>query len=57
MQNSFTNPCRYDDLRARGHSYGRTLCSVADRLLVVACVLLQRIAFDPNHRVLPAAAA
>src|SRR6185437_2127340 len=45
-------PCRrrYAALRARGHSYGRALRGVADRLLGVACVLLQRqVLFDPNH--------
>jgi len=41
---------RYDALRARGHSYGRALRGVADRLLGVACVLLRRQAlFDPDH--------
>jgi hypothetical protein len=41
---------RYAALRARGHPYGRALRSVADRLLGVACVLLQRqVLFDPNH--------
>src|SRR3954449_360892 len=41
---------RYETLRARGHSYGRALRSVGDRLLGVACVLLQRqTLFDPNH--------
>ena len=41
---------RYVVLRARGHSYGRALRGVADRLLAVACVLLQRRAmFDPEH--------
>jgi hypothetical protein len=41
---------RYEALRARGHSYGRALRSVADRLLGVACVLLQRqVLFDPDH--------
>jgi hypothetical protein len=41
---------RYAALRARGHSYGRALRSVADRLLGVACVLLQRqVLFDPHH--------
>ena len=33
---------RYEALRARGHSYGRALRGVADRMLGVACVLLQR---------------
>ena len=41
---------RYAALRARGHSYGRALRSVGDRLLGVACVLLQRQAlFEPAH--------
>ena len=41
---------RYDALRARGHSYGRALRGVADRLLGVACVLLRRqILFDADH--------
>jgi transposase len=41
---------RYEALRARGHSYGRALRGVADRLLGVACVLLQRhVLFDPDH--------
>jgi transposase len=41
---------RYDALRARGHSYGRALRGVADRLLGLACVLLRRqVLFDPDH--------
>ena len=41
---------RYDALRARGHSYGRALRGVADRLLGVACILLRRqVLFDPDH--------
>jgi transposase len=41
---------RYEALRARGHSYGRALRGVADRLLGVACVLLRRrTLFDPDH--------
>jgi transposase len=41
---------RYDALRQRGHSYGRALRTVADRLLGVACVLLRRqVLFDPDH--------
>src|SRR5215204_4933437 len=41
---------RYEPLRARGHAYGRALRGVADRLLGVACVLLQRqTLFDPDH--------
>src|ERR687898_2344100 len=42
---------RYAALRARGHSYGRALRGVADRLLGAACVLLQRQGvFFPAHR-------
>jgi transposase len=41
---------RYEAFRARGHSYGRALRGVADRLLGVACVLLQRrTLFNPDH--------
>lgn len=41
---------RYDALRARGHSYGRALRGVADRLLGIACLLLlRREMFDPDH--------
>jgi hypothetical protein len=41
---------RYEALRARGHSYGRALRGVADRLLGVACVPLRRqVLFDPGH--------
>ena len=32
---------RYEALRARGHSHGRALRSVADRLLFVACAMLK----------------
>jgi transposase len=45
-----TSRSRYEALRARGHSYGRALRGVADRLLGVACVLLRRrILFNPDH--------
>jgi transposase len=41
---------RYTALRQRGHSHGRAIRGVADRLLNVACVLLQRqTPFDPDH--------
>jgi transposase len=41
---------RYEALRQRGHSYGRALRGVADRLLGVVCVLLRRqVLFNPNH--------
>jgi transposase len=41
---------RYAALRARGHSHGRALRSVADRLLGVACAMLEnQTLYDPNH--------
>lgn len=41
---------RYAALRQRGHSHGRALRSVADRLLGLACVLLQKqTLFDPQY--------
>ena len=41
---------RYDALRGRGHSYRHALRGVADRLLGLACVLLQRqVVFNPDH--------
>jgi len=49
---------RYAELRRRGHSHGRALRTIGDRLLAVACTLLQRqTLFDPNYTALPAAAA
>ena len=39
---------RYASLRGRGHSHGRALRGVADRLLAVACAMLEnRTAYDP----------
>jgi transposase len=50
VQNDPRSRGRYQALRARGHSYGRALRGVADRLLGVACVLLRRQElFDPDH--------
>ena len=41
---------RYVALRHRGHSHGRAIRGVADRLLNLACTLLQRqTVFDPNY--------
>jgi transposase len=41
---------RYAELRQRGHSHGRAQRTVGDRLLLVACTLLQRqVAFDPDY--------
>jgi transposase len=49
---------RYAELRRRGHSHGRALRTVGDRLLAVACTLLQRqTLFDPDYTAVPAAAA
>ena len=42
VQNDPKSKSRYEALRARGHSYGRALRGVADRMLGVACVLLER---------------
>jgi transposase len=48
---------RYAELRKRGHSHGRALRSVADRLLAVACTLLTRqVPFDPEYTAKRAAA-
>jgi transposase len=48
---------RYAELRKRGHSHGRALRSVADRLLAVACAMLDRqTPFDPAHASARAAA-
>jgi transposase len=50
---------RYAALRRRGHSHGRALRGVADRLLYVLCALLQRqTPFDPDYNATrPTAAA
>ena len=53
-----TSKERYAALRQRGHSHGRALRTVGDRLLKVACTLLDRqLLFDPNHKSLLAAVA
>jgi transposase len=50
VQNDPQSHRRYEALRARGHSYGRALRGVADRLLGIACVLLRRRQlFNPEH--------
>ena len=49
---------RYAALRRRGHSHGRALRTVADRLLSVACTLLdQQTLFDPDYKAREAVAA
>jgi hypothetical protein len=41
---------RYRELRHHGHSHGRALRTIADRLLYVLCTLLQRqTLFDRQH--------
>ena len=41
---------KYQALRARGHGHARSLRSVADRLLNVACAMLRdTTCFDPRH--------
>ena len=50
IQHDVVSRSRYAALRKRGHSHGRALRSVADRLLAVACAMLtNRTLFDPNH--------
>lgn len=48
VQHDPTSRAKYQALRSRGHSHGRALRSVADRLLNVACAMLRDgTAFDP----------
>jgi transposase len=50
IQNNANIRGRYGEWRKRGHSYGRAIRGVADRLLGLACILLQRqTVFDPEH--------
>ncbi|MGO8917852.1 MAG: IS110 family transposase [Stellaceae bacterium] len=49
---------RYAALRQRGHGHARALRTVGDRLLYLACVLLERgVIYDPDHKSPQAAAA
>jgi transposase len=59
MQHDPISRCRYKELRRRGHSHGRALRSLGDRLLYVLCKLLERkTLYDPDHtRSLTTAAA
>ena len=51
MQHEPTSKRRYAELRARGHSHGRALRAIGDRLLYVLCILLERqTPFDPEHQ-------
>ena len=50
VQHDPTSRAKYAALRQRGHGHARALRSVADRLLAVACAMLQNhTLFDPNH--------
>jgi transposase len=49
MQHDPTSRAKYAALRSRGHSHGRALQSVADRLLNVACAMLRSgTTFNPS---------
>src|SRR6185312_11940870 len=41
IQHDTRSRSRYAELRQRGHSHGRALRSLADRLLAVACAMLK----------------
>lgn len=49
VQHDSTSRAKYSALRGRGHSHGRALRSVADRLLNVACAMLKTgTTFNPS---------
>ena len=49
VQHDPKSQAKYAALRARGHGHGRALRSVADRLIGVACAMLEaKTIFDPN---------
>ena len=51
VQHDPRSRAKYAELRRRGHSHGRALRSVGDRLLFLACTLLQRqTPFDPDYQ-------
>ena len=57
IQHDKPSRCRYAELRRRGHRHGRALRTVADRLLSVACTLLEHQSlFDPSYQAREAAA-
>jgi transposase len=50
VQHDPRSRAKYAALRQRGHGHARALRSVADRLLAVACAMLEtQTPFDPNH--------
>jgi len=49
VQHDTRSRAKYAALRSRGHSHGRALRSVADRLLNVACAMLKSgTPFNPS---------
>lgn len=55
MQHEAVSHALYSRLRQRGHSHGRALRGVADRLLLVACAMLRdRALYDPTRNTPPA---
>jgi transposase len=50
IQHDPQSRAKYNALRQRGKTFGRALRTVADRLLYVACTLLENgTLYDPNH--------
>jgi|TARA_B100001964_G_scaffold191548_1_gene213954 transposase len=50
VQHDPKSRAKYTALRQRGHGHARALRSVADRLLAVACAMLEsQTLFDPDH--------
>lgn len=50
VQHDPDSRAKYAALRSRGHGHARALRSVADRLLAVACAMLEsQTTFDPDH--------
>jgi transposase len=50
IQHDPQSRAKYNALRQRGKTFGRALRAVADRLLYVACTLLENgTLYDPNH--------
>jgi transposase len=58
MQHDPVSRQRYVALRQRGKSHGRALRGLGDRLLLVACTLLERgCLYDRDHKTTAAEAA
>ncbi|MCY4158159.1 MAG: hypothetical protein OXF48_00935 [Bacteroidetes bacterium] len=50
-QHDPVSKAKYKALRKRGHGHGRSLRSVADRLLAVACAMLRdQTLYDPSRQ-------